>query len=471
MVNPQPTPLINMEPLQLPPPMFSSNLSICCDELPSVPGSIEIDYTKPDASVPVEDNNDKRSLVKAAIVTIFPSTRDPKWLQPETYFPSPCDVIDYWCGQFEAAPDTGKLHAHLYVEFNTKNRMRFLSMTKVFGEAVGIHPNVRRCRTLSKRNRQRCVNYCLKPESRLTCTPPFIWDKCKSVIAFDDSVWDERSTTSKNTNKSKQEKTQEIIDYIESKPMSWTWDQIVHESIESKYLLASCSWGPKYHAGRHADTARRVIQEVVILYGAGGTGKTTIAKNWKAAAFPDLQSRYYRRNPDDGHFWGGGRTAYRAQPVIHFEEFAGNEPFGRIKEVCDIGSHGPYVNVKGAGTELNHETVIFTSNTHPAGWYRKLWHDDAKQFHPFWRRVTTVWFFPAHRPDGSLNVPDEEHPPHFEDHTDFWKSTKGDYTELLAQSEAIWPLCDLQFFEPERQDYLRCGPHPEFSRKATDSSI
>jgi len=182
---------------------------------------------------------------------------------------------------------------------------------------------------------------------------------------------------------------------------------------------------------------------VIILYGAGGTGKTTLAHNWDIQDSEDFQERYYRRNPDDGNFWGGGRTAYKGQRLIHMEEFCGNEMFAKIKEVCDLGKPGPSVNIKGSGTELNHETILFTSNHHPAAWYRTLWNKESKQFHPFWRRVTSVLFFPSHRLDGTLNIPDSENPVYYVDQTQEWKEFKGDYTSCVNHAMEHWALPEL----------------------------
>jgi hypothetical protein len=232
--------------------------------------------------------------------------------------------------------------------------------------------------------------------------------------------------------------------YIETKPKSWTWNQIVHENEESKALLYSCSAGKKYHEGRHAETPRREIKNVVLMYGAGGTGKTTFAHKWDVQEDEDHSERYYRRNHEDGHFWGGGNTAYRGQRVIHMEEFCGQELFGRVKEICDVGKVGPSVAIKGSGVELNHDTVVITSNDHPAAWYRKKWAKDKKQFHPFWRRVTQVWFFPATRPDGTRNVPDSANGilPYYVDQSEEWRAMQGDYDACLTHAQEFWPLAD-----------------------------
>mgnify|MGYP000308092694 CR=1 FL=1 len=205
-----------------------------------------------------------------------------------------------------------------------------------------------------------------------------------------------------------------------------------------------CSFGKKYHEGRQAEIPRRKIQNVVIMYGAGGTGKTTMAQNWDSNDNEDYQERYYRRNPDDKSFWGGGRTAYKGQRIVHLEEFCGQEQLSRIKEYCDVGKCGPSVNIKGSGADLNHETVLFTSNHHPAAWYRGVWNREAKQFHPFWRRVTSVLFFPAHRADGTLNIPDSENPAYYIDQTSDWLEFEGDYDKCVEHAMSHWPLPELE---------------------------
>ncbi|GFH61856.1 replication associated protein [Chaetoceros tenuissimus] len=163
------------------------------------------------------------------------------------------------------------------------------------------------------------------------------------------------------------------VDWINSKPTDWTWAQILHENNESKYLLAACSWGRKYHKSRSASAPRRTIQNVILIYGAPSTGKTTAAIDWDRQDNESEGARYFRRNMDFGKFWGGGTAAYLGQRIIHYEEFNGKEEFHKFKEICDIGQVGPRVKIKGSSIELNHETVIVTSHVHPAGWYDSYW--------------------------------------------------------------------------------------------------
>lgn len=386
-----------------------------------------------------KDGNNK---LNRFICTFFPPNYDRKWLEPETYFPNPKSKFDLWCGQFELCPTTQKLHVHLYIECNHKNRMRFnvfhRTMRKVFARV-----QLRLSKRATKKQRQSAINYCVDVQKRLPQTECFLWSHNKHEVAFDPTCVQDK----KESKKDKAEMQEEQRQWIESKPRYWTWDQIVHESEESKTLLFSCPGGEKYHKGRHAADPRRTIQNVIILYGAGGTGKTTEALAWGEKDEPIPELRYYRRNLSDGEFWGGGRTSYKGQRVIHYEEFTGQEAFSRLKEVCDIGKQGPPVNVKNGGTILNHETVIFTSNVHPAGWFHRLWDQDPKQWMPFERRITQVRFYPSHRPDGSLNSPDKENPPFFIDQTEDFRKFVGDYGQAKEHAELHWPLK----VEPEPQ--------------------
>lgn len=382
---------------------------------------------------------DPKEKVRACIITIFPDDQNPKWLLPETYFADTTKLAN-WCGQFERGGHTDKLHAHIWCEFHHKYPRRFSDLCKLFEEKVGTHPNIQKPKhRLSRKSRGCAVNYVLKPDTRVAGDKAaFIWPHNRDALAFDQALYD-----SKPQSKKKEDVVEQQRLHIESKPRHWTWDQILHESSESKALLCTCSWGKKYHEGRHAEAARRVIENVIIMYGAGGTGKTTLAHSWDIRDGEDKAERYYRRNPDDGNFWGGGRTAYKGQRIIHLEEFCGQEQLSRVKELCDLGKEGPPVNIKQGGTLLNHDTIIFTSNHHPAAWFRKAWEMDPKQFHPFWRRITQVWFFPAHREDGTPNIPSEECPPFYIDQTDAWKDLAGDYTACQNMADEFWPLKDL----------------------------
>jgi len=402
---------------------------------------------------PVAGNN----KLQRAIVTCFPPVCEPKWLLPNTYFPD-TSIIQNWCGQFEIATSTEALHFHVYVEFVHKRKPRFNQLRSAFADALGKGCNIVKPKHRMSKKSQACsVNYVLAPDKRAPETESFIWEHNKDKLSFDEALWRERTEKSKS---SKEDIKDKQVHYIESKPKHWTWEQIVHESIESKLLLANCSWGSKYHAGRHAEAPRRLIDNVVILYGAGGTGKTTLAQKWDTCNDEDYAERYYKRNYDDGKFWGGGRTGYRAQRIIHLEEFCGQESCSKFKEICDIGKHGPSVNIKNGGVELNHQTVVITSNHHPAGWYRNLCSKDPKQWPPIARRFTSVWFFPEKRPDGTLNIPDSDHLPYYEDQTDQFASFIGDYTAACQHATEHWGIQECDTYDAETSTVYQPGFNP-----------
>ncbi|BAE79193.1 putative replication-associated protein [Protobacilladnavirus chasesal] len=434
---PQPHPQIHLAP-----PVYKQ------DQLPlGLPLDPDDDHLDDITSCMIGDYRSvtKADLLSRCIVTFFPKDNDRRWLKPETYFGPNPDNFQCWCGQFEICPRTGALHAHIYFECVRSRRLRFVRTAALFRK-YHHRVHIKKARTVSKKQRQSAINYVLDDAKRAPGETIFTWHGCKFPVAYDDGCKHGRSK--KTITQSKEENTEEQRLWIESKPRSWTWDQIVHESDHSKKLLCTCSWGQKYHAGRRASDPRRTISNVIILYGAGGTGKTTTAHDWDPREGETQKERYYRRNPDDGHFWGAGRSAYNGQRIVHFEEFTGQEAFSRLKEVCDIGKSGPTINIKNSGGELNHETVIFTSNVHPAGWFHKLWKDDPKQFHPFWRRVTEVRFYPTHRADGALNIPDQDHPPAFIDQTGEWREFGGDYQKALAHADTYWPL-KMDSLEPQ----------------------
>lgn len=431
---------------------------------PSVPTDIEMESpsettTNSQVSVdsiekehPLDDLFNAKQLrngnnkINRFILTFFPDKAEPKYLSPCYYFKNPKSMFDLWVAQFEECPTTEKLHVHAYVECNRKNRPTF-KYIHTHMRAFWSRVQIQLAKRSSQKQRQCAINYVTDARKRLPDTEFHKWSENKFDVNFCEKTAAERSPK-KDSKSSKDEQQEAQRLWIESKPRHWTWDQIVHENEESKKLLFGCTAGEKYHKGRHAEDPRRTITNVIIFYGAGGTGKTTEAQGWGAEEEPVQECRYYRRNPDDGAFWGGGRTCYKGQRILHYEEFSGQEAFSRLKEVCDIGKQGPAVNVKNGGAILNHDTVIFTSNLHPAAWFHKLWDQDPKQWYPFERRITEVRFYPSHRPDGSLNAPDSENPPYFVDQTQDFRNFGGDYDQVKEHAATHWPLKEVTEAQP-----------------------
>lgn len=393
-----------------------------------------------------------RNLIGRAILTIFPPNDNDNWLIPETYF-TDTSIVKGWVAQFEHAPTTGKLHIQAYVEFVNHKRPRFNNLSKLLQEISGTSANIRPTKRATSIARQCCINYCLKESDEDGCrvagTKPFIWSQSQFPIAFCQKTWDERiAKTKANKKSSKEDKDEAQRLWIESKSRSTPWWSIVHESEESKALFFSCPNGKKYHESRNADIPRRIIKNIIILYGAGGTGKSTFAREWDSRADESKNERYYKRNPDDGNYWGGGITSYQHQRIIHFEEFDGKAcTLSKYKEYTELNSEGPPVNIKNSGGFLNHETVIITSNHHPASWYRGVFDKDEKQWNPFHRRVTQVLFFPELKPDGSDNCPKSKEEYHFIDQTSTWKTDCKKWSSAKEHCNVHWPMN-----EPDQYD-------------------
>lgn len=387
--------------------------------------------------------SDRNNRITACIVTAFPPDTNPRWLYPASVV-DPNHLLNF-CAKFEICPVTETLHVHYLLHFKHAHRPRFHVLRAHLHSKFEKGVDIKKTKRVSNHAIKCAANYVLKPDD--TCSiPPYIWPSNQLTLSFDPVLFEQRPQPDQESKLSLREQQRAWID---SKPRHWNWDQIVHDCPESKALLCACSWGRAYHAGRHAEIPERLIKNVIVFYGAGGTGKTTMAKNYDIQQNEHLNERYYRRNPDDGAFWGGGRTAYKGQRIVHYEEFCGQEQLARLKEICDLQATGPNVNVKNGGTKLNHDTVIFTSNHHPAAWYKNVWNSDAKQFHPFWRRVTQVMFFPSHKPNGELNVPDDHNMPYYIDQTEEWISFNGCYESCRAHADIHWPMR-----EEEKQGYV-----------------
>nr|BAN59850.1 putative replication related protein [Thalassionema nitzschioides DNA virus] len=372
------------------------------------------------------------------MVTLWPDNQDPKWLRPSTYgFLE--ENLQRWGGQYEKAPLTDTLHAHLLVQFRHPTKMSRKNIRKYFNARL----QSKNCNIVpvaySKANIQRVVNYVLKPDTRIDGTS-FALEPSEHIkhMAFDQGVWNQRKPKVPKS----EAKWQKQVDWILSKPAHWTWSMIVHESYESQLLLGNCSAGRAFHNDRMSNQPRRNIQECVLLYGAGGTGKTTFARNIGTDDDGPLDHRVYLRNFLE-EFWGSGSTAYNGQPWLHLEEFNGQEAFGFLKQIADTsdGAVGPAVKTKGSGTHLNHRGIVITSNYHPATWYRGVWKSDPKQWWPFARRITKVLFFPEFKEDGTLNQPgqDGQTDLYFVDQTDEFRTFSHDYTEAMAHCNRHWP--------------------------------
>lgn len=383
---------------------------------------------------------DSRRRITKALITIFHEAVDATKIHPESYFGDDWQTrIKSWVAKWERCTKTDQLHAHIYLDMKSDQRIQINSLMDLINP-VSPRNDIKLPKYANTDCRKFMINYVLKPDTAEPGVEPFVWSSNKNEhFQFDTKLWDERKGKLKHTS-AKDERDKKIIEFLEAFPVWKSYDEILHTNMESKHLLASCGWSRKYHQSRLASEPRRTITEVVVMYGVGGSGKTTMAKNWNSGDEDEPEEyRYYRRNYDDGNFWGGGSTSYRGQRLIHFDEFNGQEKFSDFKEICDIGSVGKPINVKNSGAFLNHESVVLTSNVHPAYWYQNVWMKDKHMWSPFNRRITTVLFFPELRPDGTRNEASADLPYHFIDQTEEF-STFTKWEMAIDHSEAHWPF-------------------------------
>ncbi len=380
----------------------------------------------------LEMNDDTK--IQAGLVTIFPPDQDSKWLWPATYGID-ADHLIHWCGQFEIAPTTGQLHAHIGFKFVHKFRPRKRTFKECFVKVLEKSVNIKPKRP-TKDSMQLIINYVLKPTADAIEGSQFILTGYPNLkkTAFDEVLWAPKLSKS-------DQRLQERIAWVKSKPTWWSWDMIVHESAESELLLAEWGPGKSFHSGRAATEPHRNREDFVSLFGAPGTGTTTYALSLghDDDLPPDMQ--VYTRNFEEDKFWGGGSTAYKGQAWVMLEEFNGQEKYNFLKRLTDIGKPGPNIAIKNGGRRLNAKGIVAASNYHPGVWYRHLWKRNPEHWKAMHRRVTKVLFFPSHKPDGTLNQPgtDEQPDPYFEDMTDEFKQDMGDYEEAWEAFQSVWP--------------------------------
>lgn len=409
---------------------------IASEDVASIAGSEREEFFKP---INLNEGSGKR--ISACLITLFPPKADKKYINPQSFFGSAWNTyINVWVAQFEKCPETDRLHCHIYTEFVHERRFRFNQLLKVINPVCKDN-DIQVPRGRSKKQRQGAVNYCQKEYTRVGPAPSFKWAIPEINIAYDSEFADTR--VKKKSKKDGIKK--EIIAHIMSKPVWWTYSQIMMENEVSQLLLCDVSWAKKFHDARKANEPRRIIENVIICYGVGGSGKTTFAANYDEVADEPRHARYYKRNYDDGNFWGGGNMAYNGQRIIHLDEYAGQEKISEFNEICELGHQGKPVNVKNSGGFLNHSTVIVTSNIHPAFWYQNAIRKNESLWNPFWRRVTKLLFFPQFRADETLNRAGEVDqdglliPAYFVDQTNEWKSECNHFSQAIKHGERIWP--------------------------------
>lgn len=112
--------------------------------------------------------------------------------------------------------------------------------------------------------------------------------------------------------------------------------------------------------------------EVIVYWGASGTGKTS-------TAFAEYPESYWK---DNSQWW----DHYEGQETIIWDEFSGSStPLSMFLRITD--RYPLSVPIKGGYLPFNSRRIIFTSNINPDEWYS--FRNDELRF-AFNRRITTI---------------------------------------------------------------------------------
>ena len=165
-------------------------------------------------------------------------------------------------------------------------------------------------------------------------------------------------------------------------------DLITEEKASIRTVALECPLPfVKFHKGftalrYHHIPDRHEHPEVVVYWGATGTGKSRRARE-------DLASE--NEDADETYVWGPGRGKWfdgmDGHEKVIFEEFRGQLPFGMLLRLLD--RYTEHVEYKGGTTKFVAKKIIITSPLPPDQWYKDL---DTRydRLEQLMRRITRV---------------------------------------------------------------------------------
>lgn len=277
-------------------------------------------------------------------------------------------IISFYVYQWERCPTTNSLHAQGYIEFTQRMRLKQI-LKDIFGlrEQNGrFHdgPHVEGRYVLG--NRQSCIEYCTKEETREPNTEPIIWGERGDPAHqgrrtdLDEAVLDIDNGISQRDFRRK------------------------HISIAAKY--------PIFVKQIYADAQRsreNQVTEVIVFYGPPGVGKTRLVHHQVARSFGSLTENLYTvelTNP----VWFDG---YEGQAVMLFDDFSS----GWLKDTCIapryflrlLDRYEVRVNLKGHYAYRRCDRIYITSNQSPEMWSTHVNEEGYKE--ALMRRLTRIY--------------------------------------------------------------------------------
>lgn len=262
--------------------------------------------------------------------------------------PKTGDAITYQCFQRETAPDTGRLHWQGYSEFTHKVRRNQVQLSIGDGSA---HCELR------KGTAQEARDYCRKLDS---------------AVAGTGSEYGTLSKPVSNDFTAVQEAIKAGSDLPELADKYFgtflRYNRGLREVLSMRDARTRATFSPV---------------RVLCVYGSTGCGKSRFAHKLCDDQFDGLSYRkHYSRG--EASWWDG----YMDQRCIIIDDFEGDGPIGEILQLTDGYGHNKSWPVKGGFTRIHPSTIIFTSNNHPAEWYKDREND--RKIQALLRRFTEI---------------------------------------------------------------------------------
>jgi len=252
--------------------------------------------------------------------------------------------FQYWCGQQEFCPTTGRHHFQMYIEFQGGSRPR---RRTVYNRGYKCDLEAR------DGTAEQASEYCQDPEKRLHFFEnlPVAW------------AWGEMIPS--------QQGHRTDIDRLRADLMAE--ERMTMQTIAERNF----SLWLRYHTGitgfaNLTERKRDWKTEVLVLWGEAETGKSAIARAY--AKFKYGNSVY---NKNATKWWHN----YNGEKCVIVDEFFGQWDHNYWKLLCDRGAVS--VEFKGGNTQFTAECIIFTSNLAPTDWWPQIgpdrWHETTRR--------------------------------------------------------------------------------------------
>lgn len=260
------------------------------------------------------------------------------YLSPATF--EQWKIVSYAVWQLETAPLTGAIHFQGYVELSSPTALS--TIQRKLGRGVHVE------RSIAGRSSNRA--YCTKEETRRA--GPWEFDRNPDVHSGGG-----------------QGARNDLRAYLDRIKAGATDPELIDEFPELWFRNSRFA-----SQVRSAFRKRRAVKpDVVVLFGAAGSGKSRYAHEQA----PDA----YRKLP--GKWWDG----YAGQPDVILDDFYGEDDFKYAEWLKLTDWYDYSAEIKGGVVAVNPTRIFITSNQHPREWFAAV---PAYTQAAFFRRITRI---------------------------------------------------------------------------------